>query len=122
MPPKKSRKSVRSHVMRGGNFFNDVGNFFTKTIPGAAKTVYNKALKPVYNKALKPAGNWIKDQKVISKVGNALGSVLPGPAGTAAKAVGGVAGAVGLGKRRRTRKSHIMRGGAVRGASSKVRF
>ena len=112
MPPKKSKRSVqRNVVMRGDGFFQDVGRFFTRTIPNAAKTVYNKALKP--------AGRWIKDNKVISRGLKAVGSLDPSGRVSAA---GNLADTVGLGKRRkRTNFRNPMRGGAKR-PSSKIRF
>lgn len=83
----KGRSQKR--VMRGEGFFGDVWN------------------------GIKKAGNWIKDQKIISNVGNALGSVGVPYAG----AVGKVAGAVGLGKRRKR-----MAGGAKRPRRTVVKF
>jgi hypothetical protein len=59
----------------GGSAFTD---FFTKTIPSAAAS----------------AGHWIKDNHIISR---GL-SMMPDPR---LKAAGGVAGALGLGKKRR---------------------
>ena len=85
----QGRKLNGGHKRRGGSKFTD---FFTKTIPGAAKVVYNKVLQPTYEKVLKPAGKFIKDQHLISK-GLAL---IPHPG---AKLAGTVAGAVGLGHR-----------------------
>ncbi len=73
----------------GGSKFTD---FFTKTIPGVATTVYNKALKP--------AGQFIKDKKILS---TALGFI-PHPG---AKAASTIAGAVGLGRRRRRRRPAV---------------
>lgn len=58
----------------------------------------------------KKVGKWFKDNKVISKVGNALGA-----AGVPyASKVGEVAGSIGLGRRRR-------RGGALRLAGGRRR-
>ena len=69
----------------------------------------------IYDKVIKPTGRFLKDSKIISKVGSALGSVVP-IAGT----VGRVADAVGLGRKRR-KGGRRMRGGAIRGAGA-VRF
>lgn len=42
------------------NIFDDIGDFFTKTIPATATTAYEKGIKPaattVYEEALKPVG------------------------------------------------------------------
>ena len=105
MPKKTGKRKMKGGMrymsqMQGMNGANAFTDFFTKTIPNAAKTVYNKALKPV--------GNFIKDKKIISTVGNALGAVGVPYAGT----VGRVAGAVGLGKKRR--KGRMRGSGAVR--------
>ena len=66
----------------------------------------------IYNKVLKPVGGFLKDTKLISTMGNALGSVGVPIAGT----VGKVAGAVGLGRKRKRggrRMRSSMRGGAA---------
>ncbi len=92
MPARRRRimGGRRIHRRRvGGSKFTD---FFTKTIPGAAKVVYNKALKPV--------GKFIKDQHLISK-GLKL---IPHPG---AQLGSTVAGAVGLGRRRRRRRTAV---------------
>jgi hypothetical protein len=70
----------RRRRQRGSGFFDDVGRFFTKTIPSGFRS----------------AGNWIKDNKVISR---GL-SLIPHPAG---KAAGFITGQLGLGRRRRMR-------------------
>jgi hypothetical protein len=80
----------------GGDFLG-IGNFFRKTLPRAAETVYHKALKPAFNFA--------KDQKLISK---GL-SLIPHPAGKAASVV---TGALGLGRRRRVGRPRKHHGGA----------
>lgn len=53
----------------------------------------------------KKVGNWIKDNKIISSVAKAI----PHPA---SQVIGNVAGAVGLGKKRKGRKGKRLRGGA----------
>jgi hypothetical protein len=56
---------------------------------------------------IKKAANWVKDNKVISGVAKAL--PIPG-----AQVVGNIAGAVGLGRRRRRGGMRTgMRGGAI---------
>jgi hypothetical protein len=80
---RKAKGGRRVHRRRvGGSRFTD---FFTKTIPSAAKTVYNKAIKP--------AGNFIKDHHLLSTVA----AMIPHPGGKV-----GAAGlrAIGLGRRR----------------------
>jgi hypothetical protein len=54
-------------MQQGDGFFGDVGNFFTKTIPRAARSAHD----------------WVKKNKVISRIGNAI----PHPYG---KAVGAI--------------------------------
>jgi hypothetical protein len=101
--------------MAGGSAFTD---FFTKTIPGAAKTVYNKAIKPAYTKVIRPAGKWIKDKHLISSVAG----LVPGIGG---KIASPVLRAVGLGRRRRrtttkataTRRAPVRRRRRVGGAA-----
>ena len=70
--------------------------------------------------ALKSAHNWIKSNKIISKVGNALGKIGAPYAG----AIGTAAGTLGYGRRRRTVRRRVVRrrGGAIniRGLLSKV--
>jgi hypothetical protein len=85
----KRKRAVKRKV--GGNKFTD---FFTKTIPGAAKTVYNKAIKP--------AANFVKKNHIISSVTG----LIPSPAGKVA-AIG--LRAVGLGRKRRVRKATVPR-------------
>lgn len=94
----------RRRRQRGRGFFDSIGNFF------------KNAGNAIYDKAIRPVGNFIKDQRLISRAANLAGSVLPGPAGTAAKLAGGVAGQLGLGRRRRRRVSghRRMRGGRRR--------
>jgi hypothetical protein len=87
---RRAKGGRRVHRRRvGGSRFTD---FFTKTIPNAAKTVYNKALKP--------AGNFIKNNHLLSTVA----ALIPHPAGKV-----GAAGlrAVGLGRRRRVRRKAV---------------
>ena len=102
--PKPVRMTVGAGRRRkravGGSKFTD---FFTKTIPGAAKTVYNKALKP--------AGNWIKDHHVLSSVAG----VLPGGIATKLASVG--LKAVGLG--RKPRKKRV--GGSLASMAAKAK-
>lgn len=57
-------------------------------------------------------GDFLKKNKVISRAGSALGSMLPGPWGTAAGLVGKAANAVGYGRRRRARRA-LKTGGAA---------
>ena len=45
-------------------------------------------------------GAFLKKHKIISRGGAALGSMLPGAWGTAARSVGSVAGRLGYGRRR----------------------
>ena len=85
MPVKK-----RSRKVRGGSGFTD---FFTKTIPSAARTVYN-GVKPVYN--------FIKDNKLVSR-GFAL---IPHPNAQKAAVV---AGQAGFGRRRVVKKRRVVR-------------
>jgi hypothetical protein len=66
-------------------------------IKGAANTVYDKVLKPV--------GNWVKDNKIISKVFSLAGNLDP-----RFKAGAIAADAVGLGRKRRTRKKPQQKG------------
>ena len=86
----------------GGSAFTD---FFTKTIPSAAKTVYNKAIKP--------AGQFIKDHHVLSTVAG----FIPHPGAKI-----GAAGlkAIGLGRRKRKRVVRKKVGGArlIRGGGA----
>ena len=91
----------RRHVRRrrGGSAFTD---FFTRTIPGAAKSVYHSVLKPVGNFALK--------NNLISK-GLAF---VPGVGPVASN----VARAIGLGRRRRRSMS---RGRGLTGGRSRTR-
>jgi len=89
MPRRKSTGGRRRRRRIGGSFWSSIGNFFTKTIPRAATTVYNKALRP--------AGQFIKDKKLISK---GL-SLIPD---ARAKAASMAADAIGLGRRRRRRR------------------
>jgi hypothetical protein len=73
----------RVHRRRmGGSAFTD---FFTKTIPGAARSVYEHVLKPAHG--------FIKKHGLVSK-----GLELLGPEG---KAAGTAARALGYGRRRR---------------------
>ena len=81
----KKRKVLMYPGMAGGSPFTD---FFTKTIPSAAKWTYGHVLKPV--------GNFVKDNKLISK-GLAL---IPHPG---AKVAAAAAGMAGLGRQRRGR-------------------
>src|ERR1700743_3309034 len=84
--PRKLAKMGGRRVGRqrvGGSKFTD---FFKKTIPSAAKTVFQKAIKP--------AAKFIKDQKLISK---GL-SLIPHPGAKAAAVAANIAG---LGRRRR---------------------
>lgn len=67
--------------MQGGSAFTD---FFTQTIPNAAKKVYSNVIKPV--------GNFVKDQHLLSSAAGLLGSLVPHPAGKLA----GIAAAAGL--------------------------
>lgn len=46
-------------------------------------------------------GAFLKKHRIISRGGAALGSMLPGAWGTAARSVGSVAGKLGYGRRRR---------------------
>jgi hypothetical protein len=96
------RKAIggRRRIRRGGSAFTDfftksIPHFFTKTIPRTATTVYERGLRP--------AGNFIKDNKLLSK---GL-SLIPHPAG---KIAGTVASAIGAGRRRR----RVKRGGRRR--------
>ena len=70
--------------------------------------------------ALKSAHNWIKSNKIISTVGNALGKIGVPYAG----AIGTAAGTLGYGRRRRMTRRRVVRrrGGAIniRGLLSKV--
>ena len=48
---KKGGKSVHkllpiAHAQSGEGFFDDIGDFFTKTVPSVVKTTYNDVLKP----------------------------------------------------------------------------
>ena len=79
------RKRKVRRRMRGGDFLG-IGNFFRKTIPNAAKTVYNKAIRPAHD--------FIKKHKLVSR-----GLALIPHAG--AKAGAAAAGALGYGRRRR---------------------
>ena len=63
----------------------------------------------IYDKVIKPVGGFLKNTKLISTVGNALGSVGVPVAGT----IGKVAGAVGLGRKKRKKGGRRMRGGAA---------
>lgn len=67
---------------------------FTNWVKGAANTVYTKALVP--------AGNWIKDNHVLSEVAG----IIPHPAG---KAAAMVLRQAGLGKQRRQRRFNVIR-------------
>lgn len=58
----------------------------------------------------KKIGSWFKKNKVISRVGNALGSVGVPYAST----VGNVAGAIGLGRRRRIKSGALRLAGGAR--------
>ena len=116
MPPKTRRAAPRKvravimippefpGVMHGGSAFTD---FFTKTIPGAATTVYNKALKP--------AGNFIKDNHVLSS----LAGFVPG--------IGGQIGSfglrqVGLGVKPRRKRQTGTGPKKPRGTKSRMKF
>lgn len=79
---RKGGRRVRRRMI-GSSKLTD---FFTKTIPRAAKTVYNKAIKPT--------GKFLKDSKILST----LSGFIPHPAGKIASA--GL-NAVGLGRRRK---------------------
>jgi hypothetical protein len=87
----------RVHRRRGaGSAFTD---FFTKSIPNAARSVYHHVVKPVHG--------FVKKHGLISK-GLAL---IPHPAGKAAAAAANALGygrrrrAVGMGRRRRVRRA-----------------
>jgi len=56
--------------------------------------------------------NWLKQNKVISKAGRALGGMIPGIGGTIASGVGNFADQYGYGKKRRAPRRLTMRGGA----------
>ena len=87
----------RRRIKRGGNIFRSIGNFFTKTIPRAATTVYEKALKP--------AGQFIKDKKLISRGLSLIPDARAKAAAMAADAVGlGRKRAIGGRRRRRVRR------------------
>lgn len=85
-------------VQAGGSAFTD---FFTKTIPNAAKTVYNKAIKPAYNFA--------KDTKIVSRLADAAGQ----------KGIAEGARQVGLGHRR---KRKTQKGGAKAVGGGAMRY
>jgi hypothetical protein len=82
MPTKRKGQKRKMKGKGIGSFFKNVGNAF--------KTAGNA----VYGNVLKPVGNFVKDQKLIS---TGLSLIPDGRAQVASK----VAGAVGLGKRRR---------------------
>ena len=79
--------------MQGEGFFGDVWN------------------------GIKKGANWIKDNQVISKGLNALGGVVPGPYGSALRAGSGLAGSIGLGKKRKGK----MKGRGMGGAGTVIR-
>ena len=56
--------------------------------------------------------NWLKDNKVISKAGRALGGMIPGVGGKIASGVGNFAEQYGYGKKKRAPRRLTMRGGA----------
>jgi len=86
----RRRRRVGRPRRRGGNLLSDIGN------------------------ALSSAHNFIRKNKLISTVGNALGSVGVPYAG----AIGKAAGILGYGRRRRRRVRHRRRGGDLRSALS----
>lgn len=43
---KRGSKPAGKRGQHGHGFFDDIGNFFTKTVPSVAKTTYNDVLKP----------------------------------------------------------------------------
>ena len=129
MPPKSQaggRRKRRTRPQKGGSKFTD---FFTKTIPRAATTVYEKGLKPAHN--------WVKDKKLVSnilgvipdtrfkvaaigaralgygKVGNYIkdkklvSTMLGSVADHRFKAASNAARAIGLGKTRGARSHHV---------------
>src|SRR5665647_202543 len=116
MPPKKRRAAPRKPrafimippgfpgVMRGGSAFTDS---FTKTIPRAATTVYNSALKP--------AGNFIKDNHILSTVAG----FVPHPGGKVASVVLRQAG---LGTPRRKKRQAGAGPSKPRGTKSRMKF
>jgi hypothetical protein len=63
---------------------------------------------------LSGVNNFLKSSKLVSGVGNALGSILPGGFGTAASAIGNFAGQAGYGRRRRRRGAGLRLAGAGR--------
>lgn len=50
---------------------------------------------------IKSAHKWVKDNKVISRAGKALGGILPGQYGNAAKTIGAAAEQAGYGRRKK---------------------
>ncbi len=107
----KGGKLVK-HIHQHGGSWSDFTNFFTKTIPKAAKTVYNKALKPagkfLYEKG-KEGVEYAKKKPLtaISKVAGAA-SLLPTPASGVLKGVATAAGVAG----QATGKGHSGKGKA----------
>ena len=55
---KRGRKPIGKKGQRGDGFFDDIGDFFTKTVPSVATTVYNDAIKPA-SQVLLPIGKEI---------------------------------------------------------------
>ncbi len=53
---------------------------------------------------IRKVGGFLKQHKVISRAGGVLSKILPGNFGKIAGTVGGVAGQLGYGKRRTTRR------------------
>ena len=61
---------------------------------------------------LRKAGNFLKKNKIVSRVANGLASVLPPQYAGIAKSVGTAAGSIGYGRHRR--RHHRMRGHGLR--------
>ncbi len=101
----------------GGGIFSSIGNFFKKTIPNAARTVYNHGIKPaanaVYKHAILPANQYLKDNKVVS---NFIGSKIPVVGGLVSKAINDK---TGYGKKRRS-APRKQAGGGHGGAKASV--
>ena len=53
---------------------------------------------------IRKVGGFLKQHKVISRVGGVLGKVLPGKFGNSARVVGTAAGSLGYGRRRRVHR------------------
>jgi len=103
---KKQIEALHKRYIAAGGAQTGLG--FGDWISGAAKSVYN-AGKKVYN-AGKKAHDWVKDNKVISRVADAASIVVPG-----ASKVKDWAAAEGYGRRRG------QRGGAVMGSTVNAR-